>query len=159
MAVRRVSTESGTFPDRDGLEPFFVKNLERVQGDERDVIFISTVYGPARAGGVVAQRFGPINGAAGHRRLNVLFSRAKRQLNLFTSMRPADVRPDHQSRPGVRVLKAYLEYAATGRIDPGGDTGALPESPFEEMVIDRIRAAGFEAVPQVGFSISGSISV
>jgi hypothetical protein len=136
--------------ERDGLEPLFIKNLERVQGDERDVIFISTVYGPQKPGGVVAQRFGPINGAAGHRRLNVLFSRAKRQIRVFTSMYPTDVRPDHQSRRGVHVLKDYLEYASTGRLDTGNETDGLPESPFEEMVIDRIRSIGFEAVPQVG---------
>ena len=59
---------------RDGLKAFFVKNLENVQGDERDTIFISTVYGPERPGSAVANRFGPINGVAGRRRLNVLFT-------------------------------------------------------------------------------------
>src|SRR5262249_28823710 len=68
------------------LEPFFVKNLENVQGDERDVIFISTVYGPDPGSGVVLNRFGPINRIYGHRRLNVLFTRAKERVELFTSM-------------------------------------------------------------------------
>ena len=67
----------------DGLESFFVKNLESVQGDERDVIFIGTVYGPAQPQAPVMQRFGPINGLAGKRRLNVLFSRAKEQIVTF----------------------------------------------------------------------------
>ncbi len=69
------------------LERFFVKNLENVQGDERDVIFISTVFGPSEPGGRVKQVFGPINGATGHRRLNVLFTRAKHHVRLFTSMK------------------------------------------------------------------------
>jgi superfamily I DNA and/or RNA helicase len=75
------------------LEPFFVKNLENVQGDERDVIFISTVYGPDPATGIVRNQFGPINGRFGFRRLNVLFSRAKHRVEVFTSMRPDDAGP------------------------------------------------------------------
>lgn len=65
-----------------GLEPFFIKNLENVQGDERDVIYISVTYGPS-ATGKVFQRFGPINGAMGHRRLNVLFTRARLRVAVF----------------------------------------------------------------------------
>ena len=75
----------------DGLESFFVKNLEAIQGDERDVMFISTLYGPETLGGRPHQRFGPINTAQGHRRLNVLFSRAKRKIVTFTSMDPTDI--------------------------------------------------------------------
>jgi len=78
------------------LEPVFVKNLENVQGDERDVIFISTVYGPEQPGGRVAQRFGPINSVAGHRRLNVLFTRAKEKVVVFSSMQVSDVIPTDQ---------------------------------------------------------------
>jgi len=70
-----------------GQETFFIKNLENVQGDERDVIFISTTYG-ADAGGNQYQRFGPINGPNGHRRLNVLFTRAKRRIVVFSSLDP-----------------------------------------------------------------------
>ncbi len=73
------------------LERFFVKNLENVQGDERDVIFVSTVFGPPSPGGKVVNRFGPITGTSGHRRLNVLFTRAKHHLRLFTSINPDDI--------------------------------------------------------------------
>jgi len=86
------------------LEPFFVKNLENVQGDERDVIFISTVYGPDATTGIVMNRFGPINSKQGHRRLNVLFTRAKHRVEVFTSMRPSDIRTDEKSQRGVHVL-------------------------------------------------------
>ena len=134
----------------DTLEPFFVKNLENVQGDERDVIFISTVYGPDAATGVVMNRFGPINGIYGHRRLNVLFTRAKDRVELFTSMRPGDIKADGGSQPGVHTLKAYLEYAETGRLESGAMTPREPDSEFEELVRDRLREKGFEVVPQVG---------
>jgi very-short-patch-repair endonuclease len=132
------------------LEPFFVKNLENVQGDERDIIFISTVYGLEQSGGRVAQRFGPINAAAGHRRLNVLFTRAKEKVVIFSSMQPADVIPTATSRPGVVIFKHYLEYALSGRLDSGMATGREPDSDFEVFVADRLRREGFEVVPQVG---------
>ena len=132
------------------LEPFFVKNLENVQGDERDVIFISTVYGPDAATGVVMNRFGPINGIHGHRRLNVLFTRAKHRVEVFTSMRPGDIRAAEGSQPGVHALRAYLEYAENGKLEPGETSGRLPDSDFEELVRDRLHERGFEVVPQVG---------
>jgi very-short-patch-repair endonuclease len=135
---------------QDTLEPFFVKNLENVQGDERDVIFISTVYGPEQHGGRVAQRFGPINASAGHRRLNVLFTRAKEKVVVFSSMQASDVIPTAMSRPGVGILKHYLEYALSGRIDSGMATGREPDSDFEVFVAERLRREGVEVVPQVG---------
>lgn len=134
----------------DTLEPFFVKNLENVQGDERDVIFISTVYGPDAATGVVKNQFGPINGKYGHRRLNVLFSRAKHRVEIFTSMRPEDIRPDEKSQRGIHVLKAYLEYAETGKLDAGSVSGREPDSEFEELVRDSLQDKGFDVVSQVG---------
>jgi very-short-patch-repair endonuclease len=132
------------------LEAFFVKNLENVQGDERDVIFISTVYGPDAATGVVMNRFGPINGAYGHRRLNVLFTRAKDRVEVFTSMRPSDINAGEGSNLGVHALKGYLEYAETGRLETGETTGREPDSEFEEFVRDRLREKGFDVVSQVG---------
>ena len=132
------------------LEPFFVKNLENVQGDERDVIFISTVYGPDADTGVVMNRFGPVNSNVGHRRLNVLFTRAKQRVDVFTSMRSDDIKtPDGSSR-GVKELKSYLEYAETGRLEQGEATGREPDSDFEIFVRDRLAQHGFEVVPQVG---------
>ena len=99
------------------LEDFFVKNLENVQGDERDTILISTVYG-STAEGVFHQRFGPINRSYGHRRLNVLFTRAKCKLTVFTSLDHAQIVADGSAR-GVRVLKEFLEYATHG-VDNAG---------------------------------------
>ncbi|MCY4393606.1 MAG: DUF4011 domain-containing protein [Rhodospirillaceae bacterium] len=132
------------------LEPFSIKNLETVQGDERDVIFISTVYGPQSPGGPVLQTFGPITQQGGERRLNVLFTRARWRIDVFSSMRAEDIqRRPGQSR-GVQILRDYLEYAATGRIEGGVVTGMPTESPFEQHVKERLEAAGYDATPQVG---------
>ena len=131
------------------LEPFFVKNLENVQGDERDSIIISTVYGPNEAGQVM-QRFGPINQKTGHRRLNVLFTRAKCRVDLFTSLTAAQVREDEGTASGARALKGYLEYAATGRLEGGLLSRREPDSDFEIAVGDALTRKGYEVTPQVG---------
>jgi len=134
----------------DGLQSFFIKNLENVQGDERDTIFISTVYGPEKPGGPVMQRFGPVNGLAGRRRLNVLFSRARRQIVTFTSMKASDVRAEADGNPGAHMLRRWLEYSQTGQLEAGEVTRREPQSAFERHVIAEIEKMGCEAVPQVG---------
>ncbi|MAJ09561.1 DUF4011 domain-containing protein [Ponticaulis sp.] len=134
----------------EGLEQFFIKNLENVQGDERDVIFIGTVYGPEVVGGRVAQRFGPVNGSAGRRRLNVLFSRAKKQIVTFSSLSSSDITADENSNPGTHMLKRWLEYSATKILEQADSVYADTDSDFEDFVIAQIRSMGCEAVPQVG---------
>ena len=131
------------------LEPFFVKNLESVQGDERDAIFISTVYGPDK-NGVVKQNFGPINRANGHRRLNVLFTRAKKNMVIFTSLKPNDIRIAEHSSQGMRALKGFLSYASTGVLDNGEQTHQEPDSDFEIFVKEKLESIGCEVHPQVG---------
>ena len=135
---------------RNTLYPFIVRNLETVQGDERDVIFISTVYGREKAGGPVMRRFGPITHSGGERRLNVLFSRARQRMEVFSSMQANDIAVGPGVSEGVRILRDYLEYAATGKIETGIDTGREPESPFEDYVLERLRGQGLEVDPQVG---------
>ncbi len=130
-------------------EPFFVKNLENVQGDERDVIFISGTYGPDAANKVY-QRFGPINGPNGHRRLNVLFTRAKKRIHLFSSMTASDIVVGPTSSRGVKALRGYLEYARTGRTTATPGPGGSFESDFERAVGEFLRGKGWEIVPQVG---------
>ena len=135
----------------DTLEPFFIKNLENVQGDQRDVIFISTVYGPDPETRRVAQRFGPINSPHGHRRLNVLFTRAKELVVVFSSLKPEDIIADERSHRGVHVLRAYLAFARSG-LPPatGKSTSREPDSDFEIFVAERLRTHGYQVVPQVG---------
>lgn len=134
---------------KENIESFFVKNLESVQGDERDVIMISTVYGKNENGDMF-QRFGPINREYGHRRLNVLFTRAKQRVDLFTSMTASDILVTETSRRGVKALRDYLEYAATGRLHTGDAHGGEPESDFEMFVADALRDHGYQVRCQVG---------
>jgi very-short-patch-repair endonuclease len=129
------------------LESVFVKNLENVQGDERDVIFISTVYGKDRDGKFY-QRFGPINGIYGHRRLNVLFTRAKKKVTVFTSMNPEEIEEEGKQW-GVKVLKGYLQFARDGFVAMPAPQGEC-ESEFEEWVLQVLEAHGYQGVPQVG---------
>lgn len=137
----------------DGLESFFIKNLENVQGDERDVMFIGTVYGPEYKGATVMQRFGPINGVAGKRRLNVLFTRAKERIVTFSSMTSSDIRIN-LSNEGVTMLKKWLEYSATGvlLVDDLTPPEREPDSMFEVFVIEKLKEMGCEVVSQVGVS-------
>jgi len=136
--------------DNNALEEFFVKNLETIQGDERDVMMISTLYGPETPGGKVLQRFGPINSSHGHRRLNVLFTRAKRKIVTFSSMKPTDILVDGNKNIGVQMFRAWLEYSKTGHVpDMAGPQGET-ESPFEDYVAAQIERLGFQVVPQVG---------
>jgi very-short-patch-repair endonuclease len=95
-------------------------------------------------------RFGPVNSNVGHRRLNVLFTRAKQRVDVFTSMRSGDIRIPDGASVGVKTLKSYLEYAETGRLEQGEVTGREPDSDFEIFVRDRLVQHGFEVVPQVG---------
>jgi transcription elongation GreA/GreB family factor len=136
---------------REGLEEFFVKNLENVQGDERDVIFISTVYGPSSIGQKAMQRFGPINGEGGKRRLNVLFTRAKQNIRTFTSLTSADITATEHSNAGAWMLKRWLDYSAGMQFDVANDdAGGAFDSPFEEHVAEVIKGMGYTAIPQVG---------
>lgn len=133
--------------------PFFVKNLENVQGDERDVIFVSTTFGKPPGSNVVRQGFGPINRADGWRRLNVLFTRARRRIDLFTSMLPEDVRLEERASLGRRALRDYLDFAKTGRLPAvaaGKATEREEDSDFELAVADALKAQDFDTEPQIG---------
>jgi very-short-patch-repair endonuclease/DNA polymerase III delta prime subunit len=132
-------------------ESLFVKNLENVQGDERDVIFISMTYGPSKPGAKVYQRFGPINSDLGWRRLNVLFTRSRKRMHIFSSMGSEDIVVGPNSKRGVQALRDFLSYCETGilhRIQI--NTGRRPDSDFEISVMNALRDQGFECIPQVG---------
>jgi very-short-patch-repair endonuclease len=131
-------------------EPLFIKNLENVQGDERDVIIISMTYGPEIAGGVTYQRFGPINSDVGWRRLNVLLTRSKKRMEIISSMGSGDIKADSNSKLGVQSLRDLLGYCETGHLKSTVHTGRQPDSAFEVAVIRKLAAAGYAAEPQVG---------
>ena len=134
-------------------EPFFVKNLENVQGDERDVIFISVGYGPTVPGGRVPMRFGPLGTEGGERRLNVLISRAKQRCEIFSSMTDEDIDPDFAStRKGVFAFRMFLHYARTGRLTIAESTGRDHDSVFEEQVAKALQQRGYQVHRQVGIA-------
>ncbi|MGC8477155.1 MAG: DUF3320 domain-containing protein, partial [Acetobacteraceae bacterium] len=132
-------------------EDVFVKNIENVQGDERDVILVSVGYGPSVAGGRLASMsFGPVNAEGGERRLNVLFTRARVRCEVFASFDPGDIDLSRTSAAGPRILKRFLDFAKNGRLDDSAPTGAAADSEFEEDVANVIRSFGFLADHQVG---------
>ncbi|KXF19699.1 DNA helicase [Pseudomonas aeruginosa] len=136
------------------LEPVFVKNLESVQGDERDIMYFSITYGPDAAGNV-AMNFGPLNRTGGERRLNVAVTRARHELRVFSTLRAEKIDLARTQALGVRDLKHFLEFADRGaRALAGADTGSLGgyDSPFEEAVANALRRKGWQVVTQVGVS-------
>lgn len=148
---RRQDTTLDQFLREGQSEDLFVKNIENVQGDERDVILVSVGYGPAIAGGRLnSMSFGPVNGEGGERRLNVLFTRARIRCEVFASFDPGDIDLNRTSREGPRILKRFLDFAKNGRLDVDSPTGLDADSPFEEDVADVVREYGFLADAQVG---------
>lgn len=134
-------------------EDFFVKNIENVQGDERDVILISVGYGPVEPGGrLQSMSFGPINSDGGERRLNVLFSRARVRCDVYASFDPNDIDVSRTQKDGPRILKRYLQYAKTGVLEEARPIGGAADSPFEEDVAKVIRQLGYDVDHQVGSS-------
>ena len=132
-------------------ERFFVKNIERVQGDERDAIILSVGY-HKDANGNLPYRFGPILQEGGERRLNVAVTRARSQLTLVSSFSHRDMDPGRSSAKGVDLLRQYLEYAASGGKNLGSDVGDVPLNPFELSVKDGLDRRGIPVTLQYGVS-------
>lgn len=132
-------------------EPFFVKNLENIQGDERDVIFISVGYGKTKEG-YLAHAFGPLSGEGGERRLNVLISRAKLRCAVFCNFTGADIDLERTRSRGVAALKLFLTFAETGHFGQGEGTDAEHDSEFEQQVCERLSALGYDVKAQIGAS-------
>ncbi|HEX6813150.1 MAG TPA: DUF3320 domain-containing protein [Planctomycetota bacterium] len=135
-------------------EPVFVKNLENVQGDERDVILFSICYGPDQAG-KIWENYGPLNQQGGERRLNVAITRARRELVVFTSLRPEQV-ATRTPALGAQHLRTFLDYAMRGQQALAAAVSADPsrgaDSPFESAVRDALVQRGHEVHTQVGCS-------
>jgi len=135
-------------------EPFFVKNLENLQGDERDVIMISTTYGMNVETNKIHQRFGPINSDVGWRRLNVMFTRSKQKMEIFTSLKSNDIRITENSSRGVKSLKAFLNYIETGLLKKSYEENLeqVNKNGFEISIINILNKYGYEAVSNLGVS-------
>lgn len=148
---RRSNPQLDNFLQDGRAEDVFVKNIENVQGDERDVIFVSVGYGPRQPGGrLTSMSFGPINSDGGGRRLNVLFSRARMRCEIFCSFDPGDIDLTRTQKEGPRIFKRFLEFAKTGQLDQAIPTGNLAASPFEEDVMQAIQDLGYRVDAQVG---------
>lgn len=134
-------------------EPFFVKNLERVQGDERDAIVLTVGYGKDPTTGKMLYRFGPLLMDGGERRLNVAITRAKRRMTVVSSFSSTDLDPEKLNKPGAKLLGAYIAYAESG----GNSLGSMSELPpamnaFELQVHDALKREGLQLTPQHGVS-------
>ncbi len=149
---REDSSVEQTFFNAHPEEPFFIKNLENVQGDERDVIFISVGYG-RDIKGKITMNFGPLNKKGGERRLNVLITRAKQRSEVFTNLTADDIDPGPTNPSGVVALKRYLKYAQTDELDDIPESnGRSPDSPFEVEVAEALRGCGYKIDYQIGIA-------
>ncbi len=134
----------------DAAEGLFVKNLENVQGDERDVILFSTAFSVTKRG-VLPLNFGPLNRVGGERRLNVAVTRARRRVVVFSSFDPAQLRAEETSSVGVRHLRTYLDVAAGGALPAGSRRWAVVDR-HRDSVASALRAAGLAVTTDVGMS-------
>ena len=153
-SMRRSHADLEWFFSDDREEPVIVKNLENIQGDERDVMLFSVTFGPDVAG-KLTMNFGPLNNSGGERRLNVAVTRARRELHVFSSILAEQIDLGRTRAEGVRDLKAFLDYAERGSIAlPARDEGSVgpAENPFEDAVAGAFRARGWEVRTQIGVS-------
>lgn len=134
-----------------GGEPLFVKNIERVQGDERDAIILTMGYGRGE-GGRLRHQFGPLNMEGGERRLNVAVTRARNRVTVVASFGEDDLDPNRLRAEGAQMLRRYLAYAESGGgdLDAFSDVSGHPMNPFEQDIYDGLRNAGLSLVPQYG---------
>lgn len=130
-------------------EHFFVKNLETIQGDERDVILLSVGFG-FDGDRKLSLNFGPLNREGGERRLNVLITRAREKCVVFANFTARDLNLEENSPFGLRALKVFLEFAESGRLPSPVHSNENPDAAFEESVSDFLIESGFEVHRQIG---------
>lgn len=150
--VRRLTGEQPeleAFLERHHFEPFFVKNLETVQGDERDVIYISVAYG-RDSDRKLTYNFGPLNQVGGERRLNVIVTRARVRTEMFANFTEEDMDPERCTGLGLRALRVFIGYARTGVLAQATATERDDASPFEDAVANALERRGHVVRRQVG---------
>lgn len=149
--LRRQHPETEGFFSGRPDEPFFVKSLENIQGDERDVIFISVGYG-RDINGQVTMNFGPVSKEGGERRLNVLISRAKSRCEIFSSITDEDIDLERGRGKGTAALKLFLRYARTGQLYIASSERSKDKSVFMEEVATALRSRGYDLHTDVGIA-------
>ncbi|MBR6000148.1 MAG: hypothetical protein IK089_02710, partial [Oxalobacter sp.] len=155
-ALRRLRSEHPEYEEyfNEGVEePFFVKSLENVQGDERDTIIFSIGYAKGPDGKMV-MNFGPLGQQGGERRLNVAITRAKFNIKLVGSILPTDIDVSRITTEGPKLLKAYMEFAIQGQqaLLPAAKANASQEEPLETAIHDLLVSKGYQVDTQVGCS-------
>lgn len=156
FAVHKMRSENQNFEpyfDEEKEDPFFIKNLENVQGDERDTIIFSIGYAKD-SNGKIYMNFGPVSREGGYRRLNVAITRAKYNVKLVGSIRPTDISSETNSK-GTKMLRSYIDFAINGPtiLEYGLSSNIINlESPFEESVYDFLIAEGYKVETQIGCS-------
>jgi hypothetical protein len=148
-AQLRRNPDMEPFFKNDRREPFFVKNLETIQGDERDAILISLGYGRDAAGSL-SLNFGPLNREGGERRLNVLISRAREKCVVYSNFTAADLALEGTTSKGLLALKAFLDFAQTRRLATPVIDDDESEVAFEDALAAELRARGWEVVQRIG---------
>lgn len=155
MILRLERPDLEGFFAEDKVEPFFIKNLENVQGDERDTILFSIGYGKDVDGNFI-MNFGPLSRSGGYRRLNVAITRAKYNIKLVGSILPEEIRVEDSSSEGVEMLQAYIQYAMNCNQGMAKEFSMIEEgvlsAPFEEAIYDYIVSHGYKVVTKVGCS-------
>jgi hypothetical protein len=149
LAVLPDHPELEEFFAEDHEERFFVKNLERVQGDERDAIILAVGYGRTPDGDL-PHRFGPLNNAGGERRLNVAVTRAKRRMTVVSSFQPEEIDPARSSAEGVKLLRSYLLYASEGGWGSASDPPPPERTALRVLIQQALEAAGHGVAPEYG---------
>lgn len=137
--------------DANSKEPVFIKNLENVQGDERDVILFSIGYGPDKDG-KVSMNFGPINRDGGWRRLNVAVTRSKKEMIIYSVLRPEQIDLSRTHSQGAEGLKAFLEFAQRGRNISSAEKSEASADAITAEIAERIRELGYECSCSIGTS-------
>ena len=153
--LRNEKPEYEDFFDDNKKESFFIKNLESIQGDERDIIMISIGYFKGQ-NGKLSMNFGPINRDGGERRLNVLITRARYKIEIFSAIKASDFNMDNTSKRGVQLLQWYLDFAERGEIALEQNISTIISDhfdlPFEEFVCQELRLRGYDVKTQIGCS-------
>lgn len=153
-AERKANPDFEWFFSDEREEPLIVKNLENIQGDERDVMLFSITFGPDQAG-KITMNFGAMNKDGGEKRLNVAVTRARAELHVFASITADQIDMTRTQARGVADLKAFLDFAGRGAMALAGqDSGSVgpADSPFEEAVRDALTSKGWEVHSQIGVS-------
>ncbi|MFW5469071.1 AAA domain-containing protein [Knoellia sp. CPCC 206435] len=156
-ALQGLDPRAATFFTEDVHERFFVKNLERVQGDERDAVILSVGYGKTPHGRVL-HRFGPLNTEGGERRLNVAITRAKKRMTVVSSIGADELDPQRLKARGAQMLRDFLAHVATSTVvaDEGGPGDVVPTEPTQSVVMAefarRLRDTGLVVHERYGSS-------